>query len=508
MGGAKTELLAAGAQIGKYHLLHRLAVGGMAELHLACAEGLAGFAKIVALKHILPHLAADPDFVELFLNEARLAAGLAHPNIVQVLDIGQAGDDFFYTMEYVHGRNARELLREAVGHGGLPLAVSLNIAISAASALEHTHAATDLSGAPLGLIHRDVSPANLLVSYEGAVKLTDFGIAKASMYTRETVGGAIKGKIGYMPPEQCRGEKVDQRSDLFALGVVLFELTTCQRLFFGDNDFAVLNQVLTGQIDAPSSRVRDYPPALEAIVMRALQPKPDDRFQSAAEFRAALEQFAFDHRIQANTAAVGAWMRESFGEPQMPRVELMESEDTDLLLPTLAVTSVSDPSETVDSEPEDVVEPSPYPRRRRPLFWMGTGATLGLATLLGVGAVMSQGDVTNDASAAVPAPAAEVKTSADAEPEPEPAPEAEPEPKPELEPDPAPTPTVPAPETSSAEGADVLAPATDADPAATESTAAPKKTKKKSRRRGRKKRTRKPAKSDQSTSELFPWGVE
>lgn len=332
---AKAELLAPGTTIGRYYLLQRLAVGGMAELYLAAAEGIAGFQRIVVVKHVLPHLALNPDFVSLFLNEARLAACLAHPNIVQVTDIGETEGDFFYVMEYVHGRNARELLREGAGRDGIPLDVALSIVIAAAAALAHTHAAADLTGRPLGLIHRDVSPANLLVSYEGGVKLTDFGIAKASEKTNETVGGAVKGKVGYMSPEQCRGAKIDQRSDLFALGVVLFELTTCERLFFGHNDFAILNSVMAGEIDKPSDRVPGYPAALEPIVLRALAVDPAERYQTADALREDLEAFAHECRLRTSDATVAAWMTKVFGTPELPKVELSVATGTSEPIPTL-----------------------------------------------------------------------------------------------------------------------------------------------------------------------------
>ena len=182
---AKAELLAPGARVGRYHLLRRLAIGGMAELHLACAEGVAGFQKVVVLKRVLPHLAADDAFVRMFLNEARLAANLDHPNLVQVIDIGEAEGEYFYVMEYVHGRNARELLAAAAHRGGMPIEVALAIVVSAAAGLHHAHERCDLEGRALGLVHRDVSPSNVLVSYDGATKLTDFGIAKASARSTE-----------------------------------------------------------------------------------------------------------------------------------------------------------------------------------------------------------------------------------------------------------------------------------------------------------------------------------
>lgn len=361
----KAELLAPGTRIGRYYLLHRLAIGGMAELHLACAEGVAGFQKVVVLKHVLPHLAADPNFVQMFLNEARLAATLDHPNIVQVTDIGESEGDYFYVMEYVHGRNARELLRAATTMDGLPLEVALAITIGAASALNHAHAATDLSGEALGLVHRDVSPANLLVSYDGAVKLADFGIAKAAARSTETIGGAVKGKIGYMSPEQCRGERVDQRSDLFALGVVLFELTTCERLFYADNDFAVLNQVITGNVDRPSDRVPDYPKRLEEIVLKALANDPRERYATADEVRRDLETFVHEEHLRCTPATVADWMKLAFGKPDYPKVELVAVAEPDApRVPTLITGNDEAPTTIHDAA---IAEVKPPATRRWPL---------------------------------------------------------------------------------------------------------------------------------------------
>lgn len=385
---AKAELLAPGARVGRYYLLRRLAIGGMAELHLACAEGVAGFQKVVVLKHVLPHLVEDPDFVQLLLNEARLAATLDHPNIVQVTDIGEADGDYFFVMEYLHGRNAREILREAANRGGLPMEVALAIAIAAASGLHHAHAATDLSGAPLGLVHRDVSPANLLVSYDGAVKLTDFGIAKAVARSTETIGGAVKGKIGYMSPEQCRGEAIDQRSDLFALGVVLFELTTCERLFYADNDFAILNRVMNGRFDLPSDRIPDYPPQLEKIVVRALASDPDERYSSAEEVRSDLEAFVYDQRLRCTAATVEAWMTEAFGRPPYPRVELTDGPGASSpAVPTLVTPLEELPTVVTTRDP---VEP---PRRAG---WIWPLAAVGAAAA--IGAVMYSGALATDAN--------------------------------------------------------------------------------------------------------------
>lgn len=399
---AKAELLAPGAQVGRYHLLRRLAIGGMAELHLACAEGVAGFQKVVVLKRVLPHLAADEGFVELFLNEARLAANLDHPNLVQVIDIGEAGGEYFYVMEYVHGRNARELLAAAAHRGGMPLTVALAIVVAAAAGLHHAHERTDLEGRPLGLVHRDVSPSNVLVSYDGATKLTDFGIAKASARSTETIGGAMKGKIGYMSPEQCRGEPVDRRSDVFSLGILLYELTTTERLFYADNDFAVLNRVVRGDIDPPTSRVPGYPPALERIVLRALGLAPDDRYPTAEALLRDVEAFAHEARLKISVATVADWMGEVFGRPPYPRVEARPADDPFEAIPTLVLVNAP----PVDPQAPTRADPSPAtavtlepggtevaePPRRRGVGGIVAGVVVMLAMIGGLGWWMAGGE--------------------------------------------------------------------------------------------------------------------
>ena len=388
---ARADLLAAGSRVGRYELLRRLAIGGMAELHLACATGVAGFQKVVVLKRVLPHLAADAEFVRMFLDEARLAAHLDHPNVVQVQDSGETGGEYYYAMEYVHGRNARELLGAASHAGGMPLEVALTIAIGVASALDHAHRRVDLEGRPLELVHRDVSPSNVLVSYDGAVKLTDFGIAKAATRNHETMAGTMKGKIGYMSPEQCRGEEVDRRSDIFSLGVVLFELTTCERLFYADNDFAVLNRVVSGVFDRPSQRVPGYPPELEEIVLRALATDRDQRYDGADELRRALEGFAHDRRLRLGAEPVAAWLRSMFGAPPYPRVELREPVEAAIdQAPTLVLVddepTVARLAPAVDDGIATVALPVASPpavQRRASRGWIAAAAAMLVAASVG-----------------------------------------------------------------------------------------------------------------------------
>src|SRR5687767_5618617 len=249
-----------GRQIGKYRVVRRLAVGGMAEIYLAEARGIEGFAKYVVLKRILPQYAQSETFVRLFLNEARVSATLDHPNIASVYDIGEVDGVYFFTMEYLHGEDLGHILREMVARQTrLPLEHALTIGTGVAAGLHAAHEKRGPEGRPLGIVHRDVSPSNVVVTYDGGVKLCDFGVAKITSQSELTRTGTLKGKVSYMSPEQCNNESLDRRSDVFSLGILLYELTTLTRLFRGDSEAATLKMVLDANVPPPSTRVDDYP---------------------------------------------------------------------------------------------------------------------------------------------------------------------------------------------------------------------------------------------------------
>jgi len=309
--------------LGKYQLVRHLATGGMAEVILARIEGIEGFERHVVIKKIRDERAREARFVQMFLDEARLAASLHHNNIVHVHDIGQEDGEYFFTMEYVHGEDLRRVLAHmAQNDRRVPLAHCVTIALATAAALHHAHEHRTPDRSFAGIVHRDVSPANILVAYDGNVKVVDFGIAKIAQRTEET--GLMKGKVAYMSPEQCLGHDVDRRSDVFCLGIVLYELVTVRRLFKGANDFLTMSAIMHGHIPRPSEIRPDIPAELEAIILKALQSRPEDRYQTADEMRAALEQFAVNARISASTTALADFMRAEFGLPDVP---WMESED-------------------------------------------------------------------------------------------------------------------------------------------------------------------------------------
>jgi serine/threonine-protein kinase len=290
----------------------------MAELYLARHVDRPQLQKLWVVKRVMPHLAESPEFVRMFQNEARLASTLDHSHIVEVVDYGIAGDEHYLVMEYVHGKDARAVLRAASEGEGLPLEDALTIVTRVAAALHYAHERRDDDGALLEIVHRDVSPSNVLIGYDGTVQLTDFGIAKAVAQTNVTRTGTIKGKAGYMSPEQCRGERVDRSADVFGLGVLLHELTTLRRAFFAPSDLAIMSKIVAGEFRLPRQIVPDYPEALQGIVTRALAVAPADRFPTAAAFAQAVEAFARDHGLCPSTTGLSDTVIRLFGSPPYP----------------------------------------------------------------------------------------------------------------------------------------------------------------------------------------------
>lgn len=310
-----------GTRLGRYRVVRRLGVGGMAELYLAVADGPSGFGKVVVLKLVHAHLSADAKIAEMLLREARIAALLDHPNIAHVLDAGTDEGEAYLVMEYIHGRDIGAILRALPRGQPMPLPCALEIARSACRALHYAHTKLDLDGSPLQLVHRDVSPSNVLVSYEGHVTVVDFGIAKVGAQARTTQTGVLKGKFGYMSPEQSFSMDIDCRSDVFALGILLYELTTGRRAFVGGNPFSILNKIAAGDYVAPERIVAHYPARLSQIVAKAMQPDREQRYASAAAMQADLDAFMVDAGISGGPDALVDLLRSLFGEPPFPTVQ-------------------------------------------------------------------------------------------------------------------------------------------------------------------------------------------
>jgi serine/threonine protein kinase len=308
------EQVGAGTRLGKYELIKRLSVGGMAEIFLARAIGLPGFQKLVAVKRILPQLATKPDFLEMFLDEARIAATLQHSHIVQTYDVCIVSNNYIIAMEYLHGEDVRSILSAAVRKKvRIPLEQVLQIMIALCSGLHYAHEKEGFDGKPLHIVHRDVSPGNLIVTYDGGIKLLDFGIASAAIQARETNTGSVKGKIGYMSPEQARGEQLDRRTDLFAAGVILYELSLGRKLFRG-TDYEILTKIVEGRIDRPRDIDPGYDEQLERIVLRALARRAEDRYQTAQDLHNDLEALVKERRLFLSTSGLKTLMAELFAE--------------------------------------------------------------------------------------------------------------------------------------------------------------------------------------------------
>src|SRR5258706_5274954 len=277
---------------GKFRLVAELGRGGMGKVYLALVSGPAGFNKLQVVKRLRPELAQEHDSVTMFLDEARLAARLSHANVVQTNEVGEEDGHYFIAMEYLEGQSLDTLVRRSAAQPdsrGVPLAIHLRILSDALAGLHHAHELTDFDGSPLQLVHRDVTPQNVFVTYDGIAKLLDFGIAKAATSAHETRAGTFKGKCAYMAPEQIVGDHVDGRADLFSMGAVLWQAATGQRLWKGETDMKIFNRVLNGDIPSPRAVNPNVSPRLEAICMRALAPKREDRFQNALEMQGALE---------------------------------------------------------------------------------------------------------------------------------------------------------------------------------------------------------------------------
>ncbi|MGB1013822.1 MAG: serine/threonine-protein kinase, partial [Nannocystaceae bacterium] len=285
------------------------------------------FEKLVALKRVHDAHQGNHEFIQMLMDEARLAANLDHPNIAPVFDFGRDGATYFFTMEYVRGKDLRQLVRAVHARGErVPLTHVLTMATGVAAGLHYAHELCGPDGTPFGVVHRDVSPSNILVTYDGGAKIVDFGIAKAAILNPSTTAsGTLKGKVSYMSPEQVRGEELDRRSDIYTLGIILWELTTHSRLYRGAQ-YDVLEAIATKPAPPPSSVDPEYPKGLEAVIMRALAPNPDDRYPTAEALQVALEDFASEQRISLSSAKFAAYMRDLFGEQiESERSQLMQA---------------------------------------------------------------------------------------------------------------------------------------------------------------------------------------
>ncbi|HUJ13364.1 MAG TPA: TonB family protein, partial [Thermoanaerobaculia bacterium] len=298
-----------GVRFGQYVLLEKIATGGMAEVWKARMRGVEGFQKIVAIKKILPHLSDNREFIDMFIDEAKLAAQLNHNNIIHIYDLGKIQNSYYIAMEYVDGYDLKTILKRAQDCGQpLTVELALFIASKVAAALDYAHRKRDFENRDMGLVHRDVSPQNVLISSEGDIKLCDFGIAKAASKASHTQAGALKGKLQYMSPEQAWGKPIDRRSDIFALATVLFEMLTGRNLFTGDNEISILEQVREARIEPPSKFNDEVTPEIDRIVVKALAKEPENRYQTAAEMARDIDAVLYEMKPTPTSADLAIYM--------------------------------------------------------------------------------------------------------------------------------------------------------------------------------------------------------
>jgi len=356
-----------GTKFGQYVLVERIATGGMAEVWKARMRGVEGFQKIVAIKKILPHLSDNQEFIEMFVDEAKLAAQLNHNNIIHIYDLGKIQNSYYIAMEYVDGFDLKTILRrgEERGHP-MNVELALFIASKVAAALDYAHRKKDFEEREMGLVHRDVSPQNVLISEEGDIKLCDFGIAKAASKASHTQAGALKGKLQYMAPEQAWGKHIDRRSDIFALATVLFEMLTGRKLFTGDNEISILEQVREARVQPPSLHNDEVTPEIDRIVLKALQKDPENRYQTAGEMAREIDAVLYSFRPTPTSADLAIYMhRLAAPEPEMPAMVEHEPEPIqeplrpNVIVPSNVIAPAVIPA--VISAPVAVPEPEPIP---------------------------------------------------------------------------------------------------------------------------------------------------
>ncbi len=355
--GDLTPPVPSGATFGQYVLEEHVATGGMAQVYKARMLGLEGFQKTVAIKRILPHLTTNEEFVKMFVDEAKLAAQLNHPNIIHIYDLGKIDRSYFIAMEYIEGRDLRTLL-DRCRNRKVPVPVPLALYISnlLAGALDYAHKKRDFDNRDLGLVHRDVSPQNVLISSDGEIKLCDFGIAKAASKASHTRAGALKGKLQYMSPEQAWGKDIDHRSDVFSLGVVLYEMLTAHKVFSGDSELSILEQVRNPKVVPPSTLVPGIPAEVERIVLKALNPERADRYQTALDLQRDCEAVLKSQGWEPDTTALVGFIGEL--ESGSAVTEYPSAEEDPVAAPVPSVVPPAQPPATPpDPLPDEPLEP-------------------------------------------------------------------------------------------------------------------------------------------------------
>jgi serine/threonine-protein kinase len=375
-------------QTGKFRDIAELGKGGMGDVYLTVAPGPAGFNKLLVVKRLRDSLASDPEFLRMFLNEARLAARLNHPNIVQTYEVGFDGTRHFIAMEYLQGQSLYRLFRRTATTGGVPLDMQLRVLADALAGLHHAHDLTDYDGTPLAIVHRDFSPQNIFVLYDGQVKLVDFGIAKTAG-SSETRAGIFKGKIQYVSPEQYTGAPIDRRADIYSAGVILWEAATQRRMWQDAGDLTVMQRVAGGDIPLPSSVAPQVPKRLETMCMKALAVRKEDRYPTAAALQADIEDFLQEMGSRVSAREVGALTAKTFDDARNhvkilieDRLRILrEHSDPQSIVPMVTFIKGAGGSMT---SPGSESYPDFTPRSSRRKIVAGMGGALALLVAIGV----------------------------------------------------------------------------------------------------------------------------
>ncbi len=369
-------------RFGRFQLLLELQRGGMATLYVGRLTGPESFQKLVVVKRIHDHLAEEKEFVDMFHDEAKIAGLVHHPNVVTVFDFGMVDGAHYIAMEYVHGQSLVELMRIAKRVTGLlPWPQVVKMVADAASGLHAAHELVSPDGTPLEVVHRDVSPQNILVSYDGIVKVTDFGIAYAAQRIAHTSTGILKGKLAYMSPEQAMSKPLDRRSDIFSLGTVLYEALCLKRLFKGDNDAATLYKLLEAKVPRVSTIRPDIPRELDGIVQKALAKDPAERFATAGEFEGALNQVLLQERTLVGHREIGELMERYFHEQRLLRESQLQQAMSEPMAEPVRVHSSGNGESSVGSLGRDQLLEESFRRPLPPIALVGAG--LGVLALVG-----------------------------------------------------------------------------------------------------------------------------
>ncbi len=425
------------ATFGKYRLIASLGHGGMADVFLAVAQGPVGFNKLQVIKRLRPNLAEEPEFLAMFLDEARLAARLNHPNIVQTNEVGEVASQYFIAMEYLDGQPLHRIIHRGAKNGALTRGMGLKILADALAGLHAAHELADYDGSPLRVVHRDASPHNIFVTYEGQTKVVDFGIAKAATRSADTRAGVLKGKIGYMAPEQARCESVDRRADVFSVGVILWEMLTGTRMWKGMSDVEILDQLMHGRIPDIAAVRGDLSPELVDIVRRSLAPNAIDRYSSASEMRHGLLDELAREGDRVGEESIGVLVSNLFSDKrqqlkgilekqlsglktgQFEGIRIVDLPASTVSLPRITTTSVGDPTPSATlnpvAPPSNATQlsfaPPASPSRKVPVI---VGVAAAAAVLVGV--LLLGGRNNNAGNGAPGADTAKPATSAESAP--------------------------------------------------------------------------------------------